>query len=51
MISALGAQRDSPEAMLTRGMANVVAAMKEHGVRRSSRTHRRGVRLETTRRR
>jgi putative NADH-flavin reductase len=47
VISALGAQRDSPEAMLTRGMANVVAAMKEHGVRRLIALTGAGVRLES----
>lgn len=46
VISAVGSTPDSPEAMLTRGMANVVAAMKEHGVRRLIVVTRAGVRLE-----
>ena len=47
VVSALGPRRDSPEAMLTRGMANVVAAMKEHGVRRLIVLTGAGVRLES----
>ncbi len=47
VISALGPTRDSPEAMLTRGVANVVAAMKEHGVRRLIVLTGAGVRLES----
>lgn len=46
VIGAVAATRGSPEAMLTRGMANVVAAMKEHGARRLILLTGAGVRFE-----
>jgi putative NADH-flavin reductase len=47
VLSAVGATRSSPEAMLTRGMANVVAAMREHRVRRLIVLTGAGVRFES----